>query len=152
MNTIVEIRAERVVDSRDGTAIGYGTLGAGEGVIVLGGALRSGRDYLPLARELARSYQVEVIDRRGRGRSGPHGGRYGIEREVEDLLAVQAQTGATAVFGHSYGGLIALEAARASSVFSDVIAYEPGVSIGGSIPSMTAPSTDTEQSPPASSS
>jgi pimeloyl-ACP methyl ester carboxylesterase len=47
---------------------------------------------------------------------------------------VQAQTGASAVFGHSYGGLIALEAARRSTVFADVVVYEPGVSIAGSIP------------------
>jgi hypothetical protein len=31
-------------------------------------------------------------------------------------------------------GLIALEAARRSTVFSDVVAYEPGVSIAGSMP------------------
>jgi len=47
---------------------------------------------------------------------------------------VQAQTGATKVFGHSYGGLIALEAARRSTTFTHVVVYEPGVSIGGSIP------------------
>jgi pimeloyl-ACP methyl ester carboxylesterase len=75
-----------------------------------------------------------VMDRRGRGQSGPQGAGYSIARELEDLLAVQAQTGATIVFGHSYGGLIALEAARHSPVFSDVVVYEPGVSIAGSIP------------------
>jgi len=77
---------------------------------------------------------VHVIDRCGRGRSGPQGPHYGIERELEDLSAVQAQTAATIVFGHSYGGLIALEAARRSSVFSDAVVYEPGVSVAGSIP------------------
>jgi pimeloyl-ACP methyl ester carboxylesterase len=75
-----------------------------------------------------------VIDRRGRGRSGPQGPSYSIEREIEDLIAVQAHTGATKLFGHSYGGLIALEAARRSTLFTDVVVYEPGVSIGGSIP------------------
>ena len=120
--------------SQDGTAIAYETLGAGEGLVVLGGAWRSGRDYLHLARALAQSFEVHVIDRRGRGRSGPQGPSYGLERELEDLFAVQTQTAATIVFGHSYGGLIALEAARRSSVFSDVVVYEPGVSVAGSIP------------------
>jgi pimeloyl-ACP methyl ester carboxylesterase len=120
--------------SRDGTAISYQTLGTGEGLLVLGGAWRSGRDYLPLARALAQSFTVHVIDRRGRGHSGPQGPNYSIDRELEDLFAVQGQTGATTVFGHSYGGLIALEAARRSTVFSDIVVYEPGVSIAGSIP------------------
>ena len=120
--------------SQDGTAIAYETLGAGEGLVVLGGAWRSGRDYLHLARALARYFEVHVVDRRGRGRSGPQGPNYSLERELEDLFAVEAQTGAAIVFGHSYGGLIALEAARRSSVFSDVVVYEPGVSVAGSIP------------------
>jgi pimeloyl-ACP methyl ester carboxylesterase len=123
-----------IARSQDRTAIAYKSLGAGEGLIVLGGAWRSGRDYLRFARALAQSFEVHVIDRRGRGRSGPQGPSYGVERELEDLFAVQAQTAATIVFGHSYGGLIALEAARRSRVFSDVVVYEPGVSVAGSIP------------------
>lgn len=126
--------ASCAVRSQDGTAIGYETVGTGEGLLVLGGAWRSGHAYLPLARALQGSFAVHAIDRRGRGRSGPQGPRYGIDRELEDLFAVQAQTEARIVFGHSFGGLIALEAARRSPVFTDVIAYEPGVSIGGSIP------------------
>lgn len=85
-------------------------------------------------RALAPAFTVHVIDRRGRGGSGPQGADYRIERELEDLLAVQARTGAAAVFGHSYGGLVALEAARRSAVFTDVVVYEPAVSIAGSIP------------------
>lgn len=123
-----------IVRSKDGTAIGYESLGAGEGLLVVGGAWRSSRDYLPFARALAESFTVHVIDRRGRGRSGPQAADYSIEQEIEDLFAVQAQTDARVVFGHSYGGLIALEAARRSSVFSDVVVYEPGVSVAGSIP------------------
>ncbi|MGO9903617.1 MAG: alpha/beta fold hydrolase [Solirubrobacteraceae bacterium] len=120
--------------SRDGTAIGYQTLGAGEGLLVVGGAWRSARDYLSLARALTSSFTVHLIDRRGRGGSGPQGENYSIERELEDLFAVQVQTGATIVFGHSYGGLVALEAARHSTIFSDVVVYEPGVTVAGSIP------------------
>jgi pimeloyl-ACP methyl ester carboxylesterase len=123
-----------IVRSNDGTAIGYETLGAGDGLLVVGGAWRTGRDYLALARALAPVLTVHVIDRRGRGGSGPQGADYSIQRELEDLFAVRAQTGASAVFGHSYGGLVALEAARRSTVFADVVVYEPGVSIAGSIP------------------
>jgi pimeloyl-ACP methyl ester carboxylesterase len=120
--------------SRDGTAISYRTVGVGEGLIVLGGAWRTGRDYMRFARALTPSFAVHLVDRRGRAGSGPQGENYSMERELEDLLAVQAQTGARLVFGHSYGGLVALEAARRGHVFSDVVVYEPGVSIAGSIP------------------
>ena len=134
MNTTMTTSTPQIAGSQDGTAIAYETLGVGAGLLVLGGAWRNSRDYLPFASALARYFEVHVIDRRGRGRSGPQGPNYRIERELEDLFAVQAQTGATIVFGHSYGGLIALEAARRSTVFSDVVVYEPGVSIAGSIP------------------
>jgi pimeloyl-ACP methyl ester carboxylesterase len=122
------------VTSSDGTVIGCQTLGSGEGVILIGGALRSARDYLPLARRLARSLTVHVMDRRGRGASGPQGAGCSIEKECEDLLAVQRQTGAAMVFGHSYGGLVSLETARRFGVFRRVAVYEPGVSISGSVP------------------
>jgi pimeloyl-ACP methyl ester carboxylesterase len=124
----------RSVRSQDGTSIGYETLGDGASMLVVGGAWRAGRAYLPLARALAGSFTVHVIDRRGRGRSGPQGPDYSLEREIEDLSSVQSETGAQIVVGHSYGGLVALEAARRSGVFTDVIVYEPGVSIAGSIP------------------
>jgi pimeloyl-ACP methyl ester carboxylesterase len=125
--------AERQVPSADGTPIAYQSLGAGDGVIVVGGALRAAQDYLPLAQALARSFAVHVVDRRGRGASGPQGSAYSIGKESEDLLAVQAATGATAVFGHSYGGLVVLETARHTEVFSQVAVYEPAVSVDGSI-------------------
>src|SRR5438132_4706862 len=123
-----------MVRSQDGTTIAYETLGGGQGLLVLGGAWRTARDYLPFAQALAHDFAVHVIDRRGRGCSGPQGAEYSIERELEDLSAVRTRTGARILFGHSCGGLVALEAARRSSEFTDVVVYEPGVSIGGSIP------------------
>jgi pimeloyl-ACP methyl ester carboxylesterase len=122
------------VTSADGTTIGYHTLGSGEGLVVVGGALRSGLDYLALGRALGRSRTVQLMDRRGRGSSGPQGSDYSIDQECADLKAVVAATAASAVFGHSYGGLIALESARRERSFPDVIVYEPGVSINGSTP------------------
>ena len=121
------------VTSPDGTVIGYQSFGAGDGVIVVGGSLAAARDYVPLAEVLARSFRVHVMDRRGRGRSGPQGAEYGIEKECEDLLAIQRRTGARAAFGHSYGGLICLEAARRSTAFDRLAVYEPGVSVDGCI-------------------
>jgi pimeloyl-ACP methyl ester carboxylesterase len=117
----------RTVFSTDGTAISYQTMGAGPGLIVLGGALRTAADYLPLAAVLARSFTVHVVDRRGRGASGPQGPQYALGKEVADLRAVQTETGARLAFAHSYGGLVTLETARAFQLFDRIAVYEPGV-------------------------
>ncbi len=103
-------------------------------MILIGGVLRVGNDYLPLARLLAHSLTVHVMDRRGRGTSGAQGAAYSIDTECQDLLAVQRQTGAQMIFGHSYGGLVALETARHTQVFERIAVYEPGVSVAGSMP------------------
>jgi pimeloyl-ACP methyl ester carboxylesterase len=73
-------------------------------------------------------FSVYTIERRGRGESGDRPDAYAIVRECEDVAALQAATGATLVFGHSFGGLVALEHARLSRVDTKVAVYEPGVS------------------------
>jgi pimeloyl-ACP methyl ester carboxylesterase len=122
------------VTSADRTRIAYSTLGAGEPVIVVGGVLRTAEDYLPFAADLAQEFEVHLIDRRGRGRSGPQGRDYSIEKECEDLTVLQAETGATRAFGHSYGGLVVLETAKRTPALRQLAVYEPGVSVGQSIP------------------
>lgn len=117
------------VPSADGTPICYQTIGTGPDLIVLGGALRTSEDYLPFASALARSFTVHLVERRGHGTSGPQGSQYALGKEVEDLLAVQAETGARLAFGHSYGGLVILETARSFHVFDRIAVYEPGVPV-----------------------
>ena len=124
----------RNVRSADGTTIGFFTLGSGPGLVVVGGSLAEGQNYLRLARSLATGFTVHVVDRRGRGRSGPQGPGYDLGTEVADLLAVLAATGARTVFGHSFGGLVCLETALASTELERVAAYEPGVLINGCMP------------------
>lgn len=120
---------QNIVSSADGTPISCQTMGTGPDLIVLGGALRTSEDYLPLASTLARSFTVHLVERRGRGASGPQGSQYALAKEVEDLLAVQAKTGARLAFGHSYGGLVILETARSFQVFDRIVVYEPGVPV-----------------------
>ncbi len=136
MTTIHTIHARQTntAYSTDGTAINYHTTGSGPGVVIVPGALSTGADYAMLAAALGERFAVTVIERRGRGGSGPLGPDYSIDRECEDLEAVRAATGARFVFGHSYGGLIALESACRAKSWSRVAVYEPGVSIDGSIP------------------
>jgi pimeloyl-ACP methyl ester carboxylesterase len=120
--------------SSDGTTIAYASTGMGPGLVLIPGALAVATDFVPLAQALSEIFTVHVIERRGRGASGPQGADYAITRECEDLRAVQSATGAALVFGHSFGGLVALEAAIGDSGLRHVAVYEPGVSIDGSVP------------------
>jgi pimeloyl-ACP methyl ester carboxylesterase len=122
------------VTSSDGTTIAYTSTGVGPGLILVPGALAVAADFAPLAGALADVFTVHVIERRGRGASGPQGEDYAIARECEDLRAVETATGAELVFGHSFGGLVALEAAIGDPGLRRVAVYEPGVSIDGSVP------------------
>jgi pimeloyl-ACP methyl ester carboxylesterase len=120
---------ESTVVSTDGTPISVLTVGdAGPGVIVVGGVLSKATNYLPLAQLLADEFQVHVMNRRGRPGSGPMLSGHTIEEECADLTSVAAATGARAVFGHSFGGLIALEVARRSRTFASVVVYDAALS------------------------
>jgi pimeloyl-ACP methyl ester carboxylesterase len=96
-------------------------------------------DYAAFARALSEHFTVHTLERRGRGESGPQGDDYSIAKECEDVLALQAETGATLLVGHSYGGLVALEVARNNKAFRKIAVYEPGVSIDGSMPTAWMP-------------
>jgi pimeloyl-ACP methyl ester carboxylesterase len=122
------------VTSTDGARISYLSIGHGPGVIVVPGALSTADDYLAFARHLADRYTVHIIERRGRGQSAPQGDDYSLATEREDVLALQKETNARYFVGHSFGGLVALEAARANPNLRKLAVYEPGVSIDGSIP------------------
>jgi pimeloyl-ACP methyl ester carboxylesterase len=117
--------------SADGTRIGYWSVGTGPGLIVVGGVLSSARSYRPLADQLAGRFEVHLVDRRGRAGSGPQRPGHSIEDECNDLIAVMNATGSRLVFGHSFGGLVALEGARTRGGFERVFVYEPGVPLRG---------------------
>jgi pimeloyl-ACP methyl ester carboxylesterase len=133
------IGTSHTVLSKDGTRIGYLSLGTGPSVLVVPGVLSMAADYAAFARALSEHFTVHTIERRGRGESGPQGDDYSIVKECEDVLAVGAETGAALIVGHSYGGLIALEVARNNKTFSKIAVYEPGVSIDGSMPTAWMP-------------
>ena len=109
------------------------TMGTGPGLVVIPGTTRSARHYRELATGLAGTHTLHMIDRRGRGASPPQGPDYGLAQEVADTIEVLDETGSRQVFGHSYGGLVALHVALRRDL-ERVIAYEPAVSIDGSIP------------------
>jgi pimeloyl-ACP methyl ester carboxylesterase len=124
----------RVLASADGTPVEYLSAGRGPHVIVVPGALAVASDLAAFAALLAGRHTVHVVQRRGRGGSGPQGDQYSIARECEDIEAVRVRTGARLIFGHSFGGLVALRAACGSAAYDAVAIYEPGISVNGSIP------------------
>jgi len=126
--------------SKDGTRIGYLSTGGGPSVLVIPGVLSMAADYAAFAHHLAEHFTVHTMERRGRGESGPQGDDYSIVKECEDVLALQAKTGASLLVGHSYGGLVALEVARNNGAFHKIAVYEPGVSVNGSMPTKWMPS------------
>ena len=72
-------------------------------------------------------FTVTTFDRRGRGESGD-AEEYAFGREVEDLLAVvEALDPPLLLLGHSFGGLIALEAARQADRLRGLVLYEPPI-------------------------
>jgi pimeloyl-ACP methyl ester carboxylesterase len=76
-------------------------------VALVHGSLDRSAGLLKLSRRLDDRFRVLRYDRRGYGRSAPHGGPFGIEEQVGDLVGLLAGRPAV-VFGHSYGGNVAL--------------------------------------------
>ncbi len=117
--------AMETVRSKDGTIIAFDRVGRGPSVILVGGALSDRSAGAPLANLLSQGFTVVTFDRRGRGDSGDTA-TYAVEREVEDLGALIAETaGAASVFGHSSGAVLALEGAVRGLPITRLAVYEP---------------------------
>jgi len=125
---------EGSVTSHDGTVVGFRQVGAGPAVVLIHGGMQASQNLMKLAAALSDSFTVYVPDRRGRGRSGPHGNDYGIGREVEDCAALLVRTGARNVFGLSAGALIALRAGLELPAIRKLALYEPPFPVGATSP------------------
>jgi pimeloyl-ACP methyl ester carboxylesterase len=120
------------VQSADGTTIAVDQTGSGPAVILIGGAFNDQSTTAGLAAALAPSFTVYNPDRRGRGGSGDTR-PYAVAREVEDVAAIiEAAGGQAALFGHSSGAVLALEAVMAGLPVTRVAGYEPAYVAGTS--------------------
>lgn len=113
------------VTSRDGTAYGFHRIGSGPGVVLIHGATETGASHSELAEALATQFTVYLPDRRGRGRTGPFGTDYTIDKDVQDLEALLRETGTQNVFGLSSGALILLKALVTLPGIRKAVLYEP---------------------------
>ncbi len=120
------------VRSADGTRIGFLRRGRGPGLVLVQGAMGTAYNFDDLAQALAPTFTVYTPDRRGRGLSPkPYDRGHDIARDVEDVDAVLAETGAARVFGLSSGAVITLEAARTLPRITRAAVYEPPFYPGG---------------------
>ncbi|MCZ1010129.1 alpha/beta fold hydrolase [Streptomyces lydicus] len=95
------------------------------GLVVVPGAMSDARGWRHVAAAVDAWPSVTVVNRRGRTPSGPLTSAYSLQAEVEDLGVILDECkGTQALFGWSYGGLIALLAAN-DRPLRQLIAYEP---------------------------
>lgn len=124
----------RTVVSEDGVRIACHVGGSGPALVMVHGAGSAAWTFGLLRPHLEERFTVVAVDRRGRGDSGDANG-YEIAREVQDVLAVLGEFGPeAALFGHSYGGLVAAAAATQADGLAALALYEPPM--GGSLASL----------------
>ena len=117
------------VVSADGTRIGFLTGGEGSPLLLVHGGMCSSARWGPLWPLLLDRFQVTAMDRRGR-RSSEDATGYSIDAEYADVLAVAEHLSSghrrpIDVFGHSYGAVCALGAARLGAPLRRLALYEP---------------------------
>ncbi len=109
-------------------------------IVLIHGAMDRSAGMLKLSRKLDDTYRVMRYDRRGYGRTKPHPGPFTMEYQVADLIELLAGRRAV-LFGHSFGGNVALATAeRHPDLVRAVALYEvplswlewwPGSTSGG---------------------
>ncbi|MGO4491096.1 alpha/beta fold hydrolase [Arthrobacter sp. 2YAF22_2] len=117
-----------------------GPAAAPGGVVVVHGTLVTDALYHSFARTLGRllGRPVHCYNRRGRAGSSPQPPEYSAATEVDDLAAVLRHTASTDVVAHSYGGFVALQAARSVPI-RRVVTYDAAVSLAGNLTSRWRP-------------
>ncbi|HEY9358307.1 MAG TPA: alpha/beta hydrolase [Arthrobacter sp.] len=107
---------------------------AGSGVVVVPASMVTAADYTKFAQKLSAALgrPVHTFNRRGRGSSSPQAEDYTLDADIRDLDAVMKHTSSTDVFGHSFGGAVALHAARTLPV-ERLAVYDPAVSVNHSV-------------------
>ena len=112
------------ITSADGTQIAYERRGDGPPLVLVHGATADHTTWDQAIPFLEEQFTVFAMDRRGRGESGD-AEDYALEREVEDVRSVVASVSEPVhLLGHSFGGLVTLEAALRTEPLRGLVVYE----------------------------
>ena len=110
--------------SKDGTAISAECAGSGPSLVIVHGGTGDHTRWTPSFPHFAARFNVCAMDRRGFGRSGDSP-EHSLLKEAEDVEAVvNSRPGGAFVLGHSYGGVVALEAALMTEKIRKLVVYE----------------------------
>lgn len=103
------------------------TVGEGDDVVLVHGALSWGRDTFSEQLVLADRYRLHVVDRRGYGAAAPAvAGEVGWPVDAPDLIDLLEGLGGAHLVGHSYGGVDALVVAgRRPELVRSLVVVEP---------------------------
>lgn len=113
------------VTSGDGTPLGVECAGTGPTLLFVHGGVGDRSRWTPMFPLLTAKFTACAMDRRGRGASGDSP-EYSLTKEAQDIVAVvNSRPGPVIVFGHSYGGVAALEAAFLTTRIDKLMLYEP---------------------------
>jgi len=113
------------VTSSDGTQIAVECTGTGPTLLFVHGGVGDRTRWTPLLPLLASRFTACAMDRRGHGASGDSP-EYSLSKEAQDVAAViNSRSGPVFVFGHSYGGVAALEATVLTDRIAKLMLYEP---------------------------
>jgi len=119
---------ERIVTFRssDGTTIACHRAGRGPELVVVHGTSGDHTAWGRVTPLLATHFTIYAMDRRGRGASDDSAD-YALEREIDDVVAVVEGLGVGVhLYGHSFGGACAAEAATRVTGLASLILYEGG--------------------------
>jgi pimeloyl-ACP methyl ester carboxylesterase len=116
------------VRSSDGLSIAVWRSGNGKPLVAVHGVTVDHSLWEGVRAMLEPVATLIAIDRRGHGASELGSGPYSLAQEVSDLAAVIDACGSPVdLLAHSYGGLVALEAALLDSSLDRLIVYEPSI-------------------------
>jgi pimeloyl-ACP methyl ester carboxylesterase len=117
----------------DGTWIAVEEGGNGPSLLLVHGSGSLRKAWGRVAPLLQSQFHTYAMDRRGHGDS-TDGAAYSLAREAEDVVQVAAQLPEPVfVLGHSYGGIVTLEALKGDDRFKRVVLYEPPVPVPGGV-------------------
>src|ERR1700709_1615756 len=119
----------------DGTSIAVEEGGSGPSLLFVHGTGSFRKAWARVTPLLQSQFHTYAMDRRGHGDS-TDAPAYSLDREAEDVVQVAAQLpGPVFVLGHSFGGIVTLEALKRSDRFKGAVLYEPPGPVPGGIAS-----------------